>query len=331
MTRPASLIVDGSNLLCRAAFALPKLTLDDDDATPCGGAWGMIQSVLSALESTNADEVHLCWDGGRSPRRLALLPTYKAHRDGDPERQAQMEKVWAQAPMADRVLTSAGAWSYKKTDVEADDVVALVAMSVASRDRDAVIVSNDADFLQLVGGHVSVLRGAGGSAERLWLPGRCPVALVGDNALTTKALIGCKSDGIPGVVTGIGETRAAALREAVLADSLPWNSATLHETIRGRYTPPGYGDAEHKNVTKAVALLRSGDADLTVAALVRNFQLCDLTVAMDWPEVGDAALHPDRCFPVMEGFDNHEEVLLETLWGLGWKPAHFRPLLGLQG
>ncbi len=334
MNRPASLIVDGSNLLCRAAFALPDLTLNDDDGTPCGGTWGLVKQVCAALESTGADELHLCWDGGRSPRRLHVLPTYKAHRDGDLKHQEKMERIWAQAPDVNRILTAAGAWTYKAPGVEGDDVIALLATSVANRDRDAIIVSNDNDFLQLVGtgkdGAISLLTGAGSGQHRHWLKGRSATALIGESALATKALIGCKSDGIPGIAAGLGETRAAALREAVLADGASWDCFRLRQIIHG-WEVPGYGMADHKNVTKAVDLLTAGDRQVTEALTYRNELLCDLQAAMQWPEVVECALNPDYCYLGLEGFGSYEDCLEEVLAGLGWKPEPFRALSALWG
>lgn len=327
--KPASLIIDGSNLLCRAAFALPNLTLASGEA--CGGAWGLLNSVCAALDVTDADEVHVCWDGGRSPRRLGLLPTYKARRGEDLERQQRLSEIWEQADIADRVLMAAGAWVYRGPDVEADDVVALLALAVAaSGDRDAVIVSNDADFHQLIRPGISVLSGAGSSAERLWRVSRSPRSMIGENALTTKVLTGCKSDNIPGVVPGLGATRAAALQEAILADARPWNREVLCEIILGEYTPPGYQDADHRNVTKAVNLLRSGDRDTTLDAVVRNYKLCDLNESLEWPEVADVALHP-LLWDLEEMQQNgYAEALESVLEGYDWKPERFKALERLQ-
>lgn len=288
----------------------------------------MLNSVSAAVESTGADEVLLCWDGGRSVRRLSALPEYKAHRSSTTlEQQERMEKVWDQSVMVDSLFLPMGSPVFRHGGVEGDDVVALLALSVADEgDRDAIILSNDKDFLQLVQPGITLLSGAGSSQEKVWQYGKVKNHLIGVSSLTSKALTGCASDGIPGV-KGIGGTRADALRDSVMADGVyPWTVETLHKVISGEYDPPApHGD---RNVTKAVALLRASP-DINHKILDRNAYLCDLNFSAFWPEVVDCAMSPRQLQNTSP--EERETNFLGQLQTLGWKHEQFRGLSRVWG
>src|SRR6266481_386219 len=99
---------------------------------------------------------------------------------------------------------------------EADDVVATLAQRAAADGLQAVIVSGDKDFYQLIGAGIALLNpGRGGQAavEEQWVDQSNASERLGvppERVVDYLALVGDSSDNIPGV-RGIGEKTAVQL------------------------------------------------------------------------------------------------------------------------
>ena len=99
---------------------------------------------------------------------------------------------------------------------EADDVIGTLAARASAAGLDAVIVSGDKDFHQLVGPHVTLLnpgRGGPGAVEETWVTesnGSERLGVPPSQVRDYLALVGDSSDNVPGV-KGIGEKGAQKL------------------------------------------------------------------------------------------------------------------------
>jgi len=145
---------------------------------------------------------------GSPVHRYEIFPDYKGNRKvkvDDPE----AEKKWTELMALQEQVTEAVAFCTKNLEVtvlkhpmiEADDLIANVARSLAKDGKDCVIASNDKDFQQLLGESPHIRLYDTGKKEYVTTPGY--------NVLVYKALLGDKSDNVPGV-PGFGPKKAIA-------------------------------------------------------------------------------------------------------------------------
>jgi DNA polymerase-1 len=197
---PRVVIVDGTNSLYRAFFAIPKLRAAD--GTPTNAAYGFLTMLQKVIREEAPDYLLVVFDARGKNFRHQLYPEYKATRD------AQPEDLSAQIPIARELVEALRIPILEVAGCEADDVIATLVRS-APPDAQIAIVSTDKDLMQLVGGRVVLLDGmkdrrydAKEVEERFGVP---PSQL-----LDLRALAGDASDNIPGVA-GIGPKGAAEL------------------------------------------------------------------------------------------------------------------------
>jgi DNA polymerase-1 len=217
---PALALVDGHNLLWRAAFGFPAVirSRDGADRTATFAFFALLRAGLAALGQPA--ECIVCFDGEHgATRRQRADHGYKRNRDG-----ADLRPLLA-LPDVQRGLSALGVRWIELDDEEADDVIAsLVRLDPARPTR---IISTDRDYLQLVSDQVRLLVTAGRGGLRLLGPaevlGRYGVAP--RQWCDFRALVGDPADHIPGVC-GIGVKTAAKL----LADGATLE--TLHASGR---------------------------------------------------------------------------------------------------
>ncbi|HLS13321.1 MAG TPA: 5'-3' exonuclease H3TH domain-containing protein [Beutenbergiaceae bacterium] len=214
--KPVLVLVDGFNLLWRAAFGFPTrvTTRDGRDVTAPFGFFALLRKALHRLGRRYECIVVFDSETGWNGRRV-YVPDYKEHRVT-----ADFSPIdWL--PEIQEALNALGLAWQESGDWEADDVIASIAG--LTQPREVLVMSTDRDFYQLLDQRVSQLntaraapqtvitereiRGRFGVAPRQW----CDyIALVGD-----------PSDGIAGI-RGIGPVRAAALLDGNLTlDDLP--------------------------------------------------------------------------------------------------------------
>ncbi|MFE6611508.1 5'-3' exonuclease H3TH domain-containing protein [Amycolatopsis sp. NPDC057786] len=218
------LLVDGHNLLWRAAFGFPAAILSRDKTRDLTAEFGFFALLRVAIreEMPEPPEVLVVFDGehGTADRKDSDAD-YKANRVID---EAALKPLRA-IPHVQRALTGYGIHWIEIDTAEADDVIATLVATTREREpgRRVWIMSGDRDFYQLVDEHVRALNtvmkrgrrhiGPAEVTERYNVtPGQWPdfCALKGDPA-----------DNIPGV-KGIGEGTAATLLAGGLhLDQLP--------------------------------------------------------------------------------------------------------------
>lgn len=203
--RPPLVLVDGFNLLWRAAFGFPaRITRrDGTDVTAPFGFFALLRKALRELGQPS--ECIVVFDGEDGwAGRLETDRTYKQHR-----LEADFSPIdWLPAIQA--ALSDHRVRWLESDRWEADDVIATLARS--TRSRQVLIMSTDRDFYQLIGPRVRQLNTARSATRRfvteLEIAERFGVEP--DQWCDYVALVGDPSDGIPGV-GGIGPMRATAL------------------------------------------------------------------------------------------------------------------------
>ena len=190
------LIVDGSNVVMRAAFGGE---IGPAQAVPI--ATGMIERQARECGASHLVVALDC--PGETNWRRVFYPDYKANRDGD-------TGPWLRAAWAE--WSRRGWYVENQAGYEADDIIATVAGRAKDR-AEILIYSSDSDLWPLAELGARILRPLnGGKVDLLDAAAICKLKSVATPCalVDLKAMTGDDGDNIPGV-PGIGPTRAAQL------------------------------------------------------------------------------------------------------------------------
>ena len=199
------LIVDGHAMVFRAWFSIPERLNSNQIDTR--GAYGFINTLLKTIRENNISHVSVCFDTKAPTFRDKIFPEYKAQR---PPVDPNLNK---QIPIAKYLLSSINIPVYEQDGFEADDLVGTLS-SIADKNKlQCLILTGDADQLQLVNSNTNVLMYSGfgeiktydNKAVKERYDGLGP-----EFVAEIKALEGDASDTIPGV-PGIGKKSARTL------------------------------------------------------------------------------------------------------------------------
>ncbi|MHB1191479.1 MAG: DNA polymerase I [Longimicrobiales bacterium] len=210
-TAPRIFLVDAYALIYRSYFAFINRPLTNSKGENTSAPFGFTYFLLDILEKMQPDYLAVVFDAGDSFRD-EIFPDYKATREKMPDDlRSSLERVRD-------IIGGFRAAVVELPGYEADDVIGTLAVKARGAGLEAVIVSGDKDFYQLVGPGVHLMnpgRGgpAGVSAE--WVAEEnasdkfgIPPSQVADYL----ALIGDASDNVPGA-PGIGPKTAVKLLE----------------------------------------------------------------------------------------------------------------------
>ena len=196
------LLIDGHNLLFKAFFGVPEQLLSN--GFPVQGITGFIGMTVKIIRYVNPTHVLVVFDPEETPSRTEAYPQYKSNRKdygGLPDN----ENPFSQLAGIKKALEKIGIKHCEQPGFEADDLIASYA---SPNDIQAVIVSTDTDFFQLVNETTAVYHYHGKNS--VWYNIGEVVKKYGfhpSRYLEYKALVGDKSDTISGV-RGIGPKTA---------------------------------------------------------------------------------------------------------------------------
>ncbi|WP_238013292.1 5'-3' exonuclease [Dactylosporangium sp. AC04546] len=206
-------LIDSASLYFRAYFGVPESAAKAPDGTPVNAVRGFLDMLSTLIRGRHPDRMVCCLDMSWRPAwRVALLPSYKAHRltpAGGEEVPAALE---AQIPIILDFLDALGIATAGAEDFEADDVIG----TLAAREPGPVeVATGDRDLFQVIDDErqVRVLYCGRGVAKLEVMDDAAVHAKYGVPAggyADFAALRGDPSDGLPGV-TGVGEKTAARL------------------------------------------------------------------------------------------------------------------------
>ena len=210
---PLLYLLDGHALAYRAYYALTggRETVARRWMTaggePTAAVYGFTSILLRLLEQEEPPYMAVAFDAGHSFRDQ-IYPQYKATRDKMPaEMRPQMRRIR-------QVVQAFGLPILELDGYEADDVLGSAAhRSVREHDLNVKIITGDRDLLQLVSERIIVtLPGRKLSDAEDFTPRRVEETLGvrPEQVVDYKALVGDKSDNIPGV-PGIGAKTAVKL------------------------------------------------------------------------------------------------------------------------
>jgi len=201
------LIVDGLNTFIRCWSSIPTM---NDNGDHVAGVTGVLKSIGYAIKQVNPTRVIIVFDGkGGSRSRQKKFGGYKAQRDKNKLRvnrqyadllndEDERESMKRQYVWLSELLHVLPVTTMIYDGVEADDVMAYIATQLLKEDEQAVLMSTDKDFLQLVDGKTIV-----------WSPTKKKIynnnrvkeefGMESKNLLLYRVLDGDVSDNIPGV------------------------------------------------------------------------------------------------------------------------------------
>ncbi len=206
-------LVDGYALIYRAFFAMIARPLTTRRGENTSAAWGVTNFLLRLREKHRPDYLGWVHDVGESFRHQQYAE-YKATRQKLGE---ELQQDFDRA--VERIGEILDAFRVPVLGVEgyeADDVIGTLAERAAERGVQAVIVSGDKDFYQLIKPGIALLnpgRGGPAAVEEQWVDTTNASERLGvppARVVDYLALVGDSSDNIPGV-RGVGEKTALDL------------------------------------------------------------------------------------------------------------------------
>lgn len=202
--------IDGNSLVNRAFYAVRLLT--NQDGLYTNAVFGFLNMLLKLIEEEKPEQICVCFDMRAKTFRHLKYEGYKAQRKGMPDELA------CQMPVIKEVLDKMGIARLEKEGYEADDLLGTLARLCREKGQDCTIVTGDRDNLQFIaqGAVVKLVITKMGQTTYRDYDAQAFAAeyngLTPDKIVDLKALMGDKSDNIPGV-PGIGEKTARGLME----------------------------------------------------------------------------------------------------------------------
>ena len=199
------ILIDGYSLAYRAYHALPT-DLSTSKGELTNAVYGFASMLLNVLRDYKPNYMAVAFDVGPSFRHQEFA-AYKAQRAATPD------ELTSQLNRIEELVEAFRIPVYAAEGYEADDVLGTLARQAAERGLDTLIVTGDRDALQLVGPHVRVLTSGRRFSDVILYDEKAVrerFGLAPSQLVDFKALVGDKSDNIPGV-PGIGEKTATRL------------------------------------------------------------------------------------------------------------------------
>jgi 5'-3' exonuclease len=209
------LLVDSASLYFRAFFGVPPTSVLAGDGTPVNAVRGFLDMVATLVRTRRPGRLICALDNDWRPAwRVALLPSYKAHRliPGGGGAEVVPDELERQVPIILDVLAALGIVAIGADGYEADDVIGTLAarepgpIEVASGDRDLFQVIDDDRGVRMLYCGRGVAKLEVFDSAAVFSRYGVPASGYADFA----ALRGDPSDGLPGV-SGVGEKTAARL------------------------------------------------------------------------------------------------------------------------
>jgi DNA polymerase-1 len=200
------ILIDGSNLLYRAFFALP-VTMATRFGQVTNAAYGFTSMLLKLLREEKPAGMAVAFDRPAATFRHEAYEEYKAHRVAIPS------ELPSQIPLSKEILHVLKIPVFELEGYEADDILSFLATRAEKEGYDVLVVTGDKDALQLVSPHVKIMTTRKGITDTFIYDRQRVQEKYGITPERIPDMLGLKgdpSDNIPGV-PGIGEKTASKL------------------------------------------------------------------------------------------------------------------------
>ncbi|HEY5157571.1 MAG TPA: DNA polymerase, partial [Anaerolineales bacterium] len=204
---PTLYLIDGHALAYRMYFALTaggtSQRWQTSTGEPTAGTYGFARELLRIIETEKPDYLAVAFDTGKTFRD-EIFPDYKATRAKMPE---------DLRPQIERIRQMVDAFNIPRLEMEgyeADDVLGSAARWAAKQGLGVKIITGDRDLLQLVNDRTIVYLAGDDQNFITTEDVMNKLHVRPDQVVDYKALVGDKSDNIPGV-PGVGEKTTESL------------------------------------------------------------------------------------------------------------------------
>jgi len=201
-------LLDGYAMLYRAHFAFIRNPLINSRGENTGAIFGLTLQIGSIIEECSPPYMAVVLDTPKPTFRDELYPDYKATREKMPE------ELKEQIPRARELLQDGFRIPILEVEgYEADDVIGTLARKAEKMGMEAVIVSGDKDFYQLISRDTKLYNRKGRGEESEWVGLENAAERLGvppEKTVDFLALMGDSADNVPGV-RGIGKVSAQKL------------------------------------------------------------------------------------------------------------------------
>ena len=197
-------VIDAHALIHRAYHALPLMS--SPDGIPTNAVYGFTSMLLKMVATIKPTHVIAAFDMKGPTFRHEKYAEYKAHRKATPD------DLIAQFDIVREVVRAFGIPILEKEGYEADDIIGTIVKTVHEK-ISIVVITGDADTLQLVNNTTSVFMPKKGIADTILYTPELVREKYGFDPIHIpdyKGLAGDNSDNIPGVA-GIGDKTAKDL------------------------------------------------------------------------------------------------------------------------
>lgn len=189
-------LIDAHGFLHRNYHALPKLTTST--GLEVGALYGFVRWLMKLINEKNPAYVAVCFDSaGGCARRKRLLPTYKANRK-KPD-----DALVNQLNLAREMVRDLGLTVVAQEGIEADDLMAFLALQAQKENVNSVLVSSDKDIYQFLNEHISVWPSGGKDGIKGPEIAEEKFGVKKDFLPDYFSIVGDSSDNVPGVA-GVG-------------------------------------------------------------------------------------------------------------------------------
>jgi DNA polymerase-1 len=199
-------LVDGTALAYRSYFAFINSPLVNSKGEDTSAAFGMTRALLNLIRDEKPEYLAIAFDAPGPTFRHEQYAEYKATREKMPdEMRAQLARI-------NQIVEAMEIPSLWMTGYEADDVIGTLAHRAEASGLEAVVLSGDKDFCQIVSDAVTLLNPSrSGGFERIGVAEvRERFGVDPERVTDVLGLMGDTSDNVPGVPK-IGQKTATAL------------------------------------------------------------------------------------------------------------------------
>ena len=208
MKKPLLVLFDGNALVHRAFHALPPLTVSKTGEI-VSAVYGFALMLLKTINELKPTHYAIAFDKKAPTFRHQLFKQYKAQRPATPE------ELVNQLGRVRQLVEAFHIPIFELDGYEADDVLGTLSHQAGQQGIDTIIVTGDADTMQLVSPRVKVLYPKPrGTFSDTTLYDEAAVSqkygIKPEHIADLKGLMGDPSDNIPGV-PGVGDKTAAKL------------------------------------------------------------------------------------------------------------------------
>ena len=198
------LVIDSMNTFIRSFSMLRAM---NPQGHHIGGLVGFLRSLGYVTRIFDPTRIICVFDGkGSSVNRKNINPNYKAHRTNTritnwgmfDSKAEEYESLAAQVDRLKDYLDCLPVQTLEMEKLEADDIIAYIALQASKSNKKVTIVSSDKDFLQLVNNSVEVyspIKKATITENNV----KDFIGVIPENYNIVKALLGDNSDGLSGV------------------------------------------------------------------------------------------------------------------------------------